>query len=82
MTHPQVVDGGDGLQIWKAAANILNKYSRTAGRGSPPAWGLGGGLTTHHHKKSNLLRNPTRYKTIRYYSTKIKSEADSPGVIK
>jgi hypothetical protein len=30
MAHPQVADGGDGLQIWKVAANILNKQSRTA----------------------------------------------------
>jgi hypothetical protein len=28
--HPQVADGGDGLQIWRLAANILNKQSRTA----------------------------------------------------
>jgi hypothetical protein len=30
MTHPQVGDRGDGLQIWRIAANILNKQSRTA----------------------------------------------------
>jgi hypothetical protein len=29
MARPQVEDGGDGLQIWRAAANILNKKSRT-----------------------------------------------------
>jgi hypothetical protein len=33
MARPQVVDGGDGLQIWRAAANILNKQKRTAERG-------------------------------------------------
>jgi hypothetical protein len=35
------VDGGDGLQIWRVAANILNKQSQTANKG----WscGLGGG---------------------------------------
>jgi hypothetical protein len=27
MVHPQVADGGDGLQIWRVAANILNKQS-------------------------------------------------------
>jgi hypothetical protein len=31
MAHPQ--DGGDGLQIWRVAANILNKQSRTADKG-------------------------------------------------
>jgi hypothetical protein len=30
MARPQVADGGDGLQIWRGAANILNKQSRTA----------------------------------------------------
>ena len=30
MARPQVADRGDGLQIWKVAANILNKQSRTA----------------------------------------------------
>jgi hypothetical protein len=45
MARPQVADGGDGLQIWRVAANILNKQWRTADRGCLPAWGLGG-LTT------------------------------------
>jgi len=30
MICPQAVDGGDGLQIWRAAANILNKQFQTA----------------------------------------------------
>jgi hypothetical protein len=25
MARPQVADGGDGLQIWRAAANILDR---------------------------------------------------------
>jgi hypothetical protein len=29
MMCPQVVDGGDSHQIWKVAANMLNKQSRT-----------------------------------------------------
>jgi hypothetical protein len=33
MARPQVVDGGDGLQIWRVAANILNKQSRIAYKG-------------------------------------------------
>jgi hypothetical protein len=33
MTRPQVEDGGDALQIWRVAANILNKQSRTADKG-------------------------------------------------
>jgi hypothetical protein len=33
IVHPRVADGGNGLQIWRVAANILNKQSRTADRG-------------------------------------------------
>jgi hypothetical protein len=33
MSRPEVVDGGDSLQIWRVAANILNKQSRTASKG-------------------------------------------------
>jgi hypothetical protein len=33
MARPQVADGGDSLQIWRVAANILNKQSWTAGKG-------------------------------------------------
>jgi len=29
-TYPQVADGGDSLQIWRVAMNILNKQSQTA----------------------------------------------------
>jgi hypothetical protein len=31
--RPQVADVGEGLQIWRLAANILNKQSRTADKG-------------------------------------------------
>jgi hypothetical protein len=37
MVRLQVADGGDGLQIWRVTANILNKQSRTADKG----WGWG-----------------------------------------
>jgi hypothetical protein len=39
--RPQVADGGDGLQIRWAVANMLNKKSRTADRGWSSS--LGGG---------------------------------------
>jgi hypothetical protein len=41
MVWPQVVDGGDGLQIWRIAVNILNKQSWTAERGWPSSFGVG-----------------------------------------
>jgi hypothetical protein len=51
MTRPGVAGGGDGLQDWKVAANILNNQSRTDNKGLSPACGLGVGLTTPHSKK-------------------------------
>jgi hypothetical protein len=30
MAHPWVADGGNSLQIWRIAVNILNKQLRTA----------------------------------------------------
>jgi hypothetical protein len=43
----------------EVAAIILNKQSQTADRGCPPAWGLGGGLTTP----------PPTIKTLTCYET-------------
>jgi hypothetical protein len=30
MARPQVVDGGNGFQVWRVAANIVHKQSRAA----------------------------------------------------
>jgi hypothetical protein len=43
MARPQVADGGDALQFWRAAANILNKQSRTADKGWSSSLGVGRG---------------------------------------
>jgi hypothetical protein len=56
MARPQIADGGDGLQIWRAAANILNKQSRTAERGWSSSLGVGRGVTTPHRKILDILR--------------------------
>jgi hypothetical protein len=42
MARPQAADGGDGLQIWRVAANILNKQSRTTDKGWSGSSGLEG----------------------------------------
>jgi len=49
MACPQVAVGGEGLQIWRVAANILNKQSWRANKG----WfsSLGVGLTIPHCRK-------------------------------
>jgi len=41
--HPQVVNGGDGLQIWRATANVSNKPLRTADKGWSSGLGFGQG---------------------------------------
>jgi hypothetical protein len=33
MARLRIADGEDGLQIWRAAASILNKQSRTVDKG-------------------------------------------------
>jgi hypothetical protein len=43
MARPQVEDGGDALQFWRAAANILNKQSWTAEKGWSSSLGVGRG---------------------------------------
>jgi hypothetical protein len=41
MARPRVADRGDGLQIWRLAANILNKQSQTADSGWSSSLGVG-----------------------------------------
>jgi hypothetical protein len=43
MARPQVADGGNTLQVWRVAANILNKLWRTADKGWPSSLGVGHG---------------------------------------
>jgi hypothetical protein len=43
MVRPHVADGGDGLQIWRVAAIILNKESRIADKGWSYSLGVGRG---------------------------------------
>jgi hypothetical protein len=57
MVCPQVADGGNGLQIWRVPAKILNKQLRTADKGWSSSLGLGVGLTTTHHKKLSCYEN-------------------------
>jgi hypothetical protein len=59
MAHPRAADGGVGLQIWRVAANILHKQSRTDDRDGPRAWGLDKELTVPHRKRNSLLENVT-----------------------
>jgi hypothetical protein len=58
MARPQVADGDEGLQIWRVAANILNKQSRTADRGWPSSLGVG-----------HRANNPPTVKSLICYET-------------
>jgi hypothetical protein len=64
VTRPRVVDIGDSLQIWRVAANILDKESRTADSGLSSSLGLGGSLQPSH-VKLNIC-----YETVRTASDK------------
>jgi hypothetical protein len=57
MARTRVTDKGDGFQIRKVAANVLNKQGWQI-RGGPAAWELGEGLITPHRKKT-VLQNVT-----------------------
>jgi hypothetical protein len=48
---PGVADRGDGLQIWRAAANILNKHLRTADSGWSARLVILRGAKSSHRKK-------------------------------
>ena len=50
--------------IWRIAANILNKQSRTADKGGTPAWGLGEVLTTPHCKNWSFHRTDTFFSVL------------------
>jgi hypothetical protein len=56
MARPQVADGGDGLQIWRVAANILNKQSRTDDKGWSSSLGIGRGANNSSPLNISLLR--------------------------
>jgi hypothetical protein len=43
MACHRVADGGDGLQIWRVAANVLNKQLRIADKEWPSRLGVGRG---------------------------------------
>jgi hypothetical protein len=56
VARPRIADTGDGLQIWRVTANILNKQSHTADKGWSSSSGLDERLTTHHRKKQLVTK--------------------------
>jgi hypothetical protein len=47
MARPEVAGGGGALQLWREAANILNKQSRTADKGWSSSLGVGRGASNY-----------------------------------
>jgi hypothetical protein len=56
MARPQIADGGDGLQIWRIVANILNRQSWTVDKGRSSSLGVGRGATTPRCKNSFVMK--------------------------
>jgi hypothetical protein len=55
MAPPEVADGGDDLQMWRVAVNILNKQLRTADKGWSSSLGVEG-LTTPYRKNQLVTK--------------------------
>jgi hypothetical protein len=41
MARPRVAKGGNGFQLWRVAANVLNKQKWAADKGWPSSLGVG-----------------------------------------
>jgi hypothetical protein len=67
MARPQVANGGDGLQIWRIAANILNKQSLIADKGWSFSLGVGHRANNSPPYKISLLRKITRSLGPRFF---------------
>jgi len=51
MTRHELADGGNGLQVWRVTANILNKQLRTSDKGGPLPWMPDEAVTIPNRKK-------------------------------
>jgi hypothetical protein len=81
--------GGDCLQIWRLAKNILNKQLRAAENGWSYSWSLGEWLTNPHRKRKQhvikcyiWLRNETNLsERLRQRKNGSFSTEDSGGLL-
>jgi hypothetical protein len=56
MTHPQVVDGGDGLETWTVAVNMSNKQLLTADKEWSSISGAGRGANISSPKGEQVIK--------------------------
>jgi hypothetical protein len=66
MARPQLADGGDGLQLWRVAVNILNKQWRAADKGW--SYNLGFGLKASH------IKNRSCYEVVHKWESQKKKD--------
>jgi hypothetical protein len=60
----------DGLQLWRVAANILNKQLRTYDKGWSSSLRVGRGATTLHHKNKFVMEISKQHQTWTNYFDK------------
>jgi hypothetical protein len=65
MACPQVVDGGDSLQIWRVPVTVLNKQSWKADKGLSCSLRVGWVLATLHCKSRHCTKCYTGPSTFR-----------------
>jgi hypothetical protein len=51
------------LQLWRVAANIMNKQPRTNNKRWPSSFGVGSGVTTPHRKKKLVTKTSKELQT-------------------
>jgi hypothetical protein len=80
MMRPQVADRGNGLQIWRVAANILNKQLRTADKGWSSSFGFGRcGLFAATYAKVNGQRSVLSYTGFIWLGIKTGEHGNKPS---
>jgi hypothetical protein len=60
MARSEVADEGDGLHIWRVAANILNTQLRTVDKRWSSSLGVGRGVNNSSMQNISMLRNVTK----------------------
>jgi len=64
MTCPQVVDGGEGLQIWRVARKILNRESWRANKRKSSSFAVGQDANSSSSQNFNMLQNILKSSTL------------------
>jgi hypothetical protein len=71
VARAQVADEGDSLQIWRLAAKILNKQSRTADKGWFSSLKVGCGANNSSLYKMKLVRSMHRAGSLKIVGEEI-----------